>query len=282
MRDRLLRDIYVVVALAFIALRVFSIEPWDQSVDAFAYWSTGSGDLYDGATGAMGSFLYSPAFAQALTPVSWVPWPIFNALWTSMNIAVLWWLVGRWALLSLLFLPIPFEIISGNIHLLLAAAVVVSFRYPAAWAFAALTKLTPFLGVLWAVGRRDARAVVQATIASIVIAALSFVLAPDLWRRWIDLLIADAGRPLVTLGWYLPVPLLPRLVAAAGLALWGGWTDRRWTVPVAVTLALPVVWLNSLAILAALVPLAQASRAGEGSDRRLSPAARFLRVGRPA
>lgn len=276
MRDRLLRDIYVVVALAFIALRVFSIEPWDQSVDAFAYWSTGSGDLYDGATGAMGSFLYSPAFAQALTPVSWVPWPIFNALWTSMNIAVLWWLVGRWALLSLLFLPIPFEIISGNIHLLLAAAVVVSFRYPAAWAFAALTKVTPFLGVLWAVGRRDARAVVQATIASIVIAALSFVLAPDLWRRWIDLLIADAGRPLVTLGWYLPVPLLPRLVAAAALGLWGGWTDRRWTVPVAVTLALPVVWLNSLAILAALVPLAQAARPNAGSARHHAPAARFL------
>ena len=59
----------------------------------------------------------------------------------------------------------------------------------------------------------------------------------------------------MTFGWYLPVPLLPRLAAAAALALWGGWTDRRWTVPVAVTLALPVVWLNSLAILAALVPL---------------------------
>lgn len=278
-RDRLLRDIYVVIALAFVALRLFSIAPWDQSVDAYAYWSTGAGDVYGGATGAMGSYLYSPAFAQTLTPVSWLPWPIFNALWTIMNVALLWWLVGRWALLSLLFLPIPFEIISGNIHLLLAAAVVVSFRYPAAWAFAALTKVTPFVGVLWAVGRRDARAIVQATVATLAIAALSFVLAPDLWRRWIDLLIADVGRPLVTLGWYLPVPLLPRLVAAAALALWGGWTDRRWTVPVAVTLALPVVWLNSLAILAALVPLAQAARPAAGPAGHHSPAAQFLRAG---
>ncbi|HTC85513.1 MAG TPA: hypothetical protein VK656_02350, partial [Candidatus Acidoferrum sp.] len=36
---------------------------------------------------------------------------------------------------------------------------------------------------------------------------------------------------------------------------WGGLTDRRWTVPIAVTLALPVVWLNGLAILVALAPI---------------------------
>jgi len=224
-------------------------------VDAYAYWSTGSGNLYDGATGAMGSYLYSPAFAQVLTPISWLPWPVFNALWTAMNVALLYWLVGRWALLSLVFLPIPFEIISGNIHLTLAAVIVLAFRHPAAWAVAILTKVTPGVGLLWAVGRRDVRAILQATIATVTIAAVSFALAPDLWRAWIDLLTADAGRPLVTLGWYLPVPLLPRLAAAAALALWGGWTDRRWTVPVAMTLALPVVWLNSLAVLAALIPL---------------------------
>lgn len=269
MRDRLLRDVYVGIAIAFVGLRLFSIPPWDQSVDAYAYWSTGAGNLYDGGTGAMGSYLYSPAFAQVLTPITWLPWPVFNALWTAMNIALLWWLVGRWALLSLVFLPIPFEIISGNIHLLLAAAIVLAFRYPAAWAFAFLTKVTPGIGLLWAVGRRDVRAVVQATIATGTVAALSFALAPDLWRAWIDLLMEDAGRPLVTLGWYLPVPLLPRLVAAAALALWGGWTDRRWTVPVAVTLALPVVWLNSLAILVALVPLTAPVLGGQpGSQAR--------------
>lgn len=255
MRDRLLRDIYLGLAIAFVGLRLFSIAPWDQSVDAYAYWSTGSGQFYTGETGAMGSYLYSPAFAQALTPITWLPWPLFNALWTAMNIALLWWLVGRWALLSLVFLPIPFEIISGNIHLLLAAVIVLAFRYPAAWAFAILTKVTPGIGLLWAVGRRDIRAVLHASAATAVIAAASFALAPDLWRVWIQLLVADAGRPLVTLGWYLPVPLLPRLVAAAAIALWGGWTDRRWTVPVAVTLALPVVWLNSLAILTAIIPL---------------------------
>lgn len=279
MRDRLLRDVYLGIAIAFIGLRLFSIPPWDQSVDAYAYWATGSGHLYDGATGAMGSYLYSPAFAQVLTPISWLPWPVFNALWTAMNVALLWWLVGRWALLWLVFLPIPFEIISGNIHLLLAATIVLSFRYPAAWAFAFLTKVTPGIGLLWAVGRRDVRAIVRALAATAVIAAGSFLLAPDLWRAWIAVLVADAGRPLVTLGWYVPVPLLPRLVAAAAIALWGGVSNRPWVVPMAVTMALPVVWANGLAILVSLVPLVQADRARQRPDdgtRSISSAARVL------
>jgi len=65
MRDRLLRDIYFVIAVAFVGLRLFSIPPWGQSVDAYAYWSTGSGNLYDGGTGAMGSYLYSPALPRS-------------------------------------------------------------------------------------------------------------------------------------------------------------------------------------------------------------------------
>ena len=51
-----------------------------------------------------------------------------------------WWMTGRWALPLLLFLPIAFEIISGNIHLLIALAIVVGFRYPAAWAFILLPR----------------------------------------------------------------------------------------------------------------------------------------------
>ena len=63
--NRLARDGYILLALAFLALRLFQVPPWDQSVDAYAYWTTRDGDLYDGQTaGAMGAYLYSPAFAQ--------------------------------------------------------------------------------------------------------------------------------------------------------------------------------------------------------------------------
>ena len=36
------------------------------------------------------------------------------------------------------------------------------------------------------------------------------------------------------------------------LVIWGARTDRRWTVPVAATLALPVLWVSGFAICAAL------------------------------
>ena len=44
MRNRLLRDGYIILAIVFIGLRLFDIEPWADSVDAYAYWTTRSGD----------------------------------------------------------------------------------------------------------------------------------------------------------------------------------------------------------------------------------------------
>jgi hypothetical protein len=39
------------------------------------------------------------------------------------------------------------------------------------------------------------------------------------------------------------------------VVIWGARTDRRWAVPIASTIALPVLWLNGLAMLVAVVPL---------------------------
>jgi len=72
---------------------------------------------------------------------------------------------------------------------------------------------------------------------------------------WVGLLTQSAAVSPSTPS--LPVPLLPRLVAAGLLVAWGARADRRWVLPVAVTLALPVVWVNSLAVLVALVPAAR-------------------------
>jgi hypothetical protein len=97
-----------------------------------------------------------------------------------------------------------------------------------------------------------------------VLAATSFVLDPGSWRTWADLIVRDLRAPLVTTGWYLPVPLAPRLVVAALVVAWGALTDRAWTIPIAVTLALPILWLNGLSVLVACLPLA---REGAWSER---------------
>jgi len=272
-RDRLLRDGFVVLAIVFVVLRLLAIEPWDDSVDAYAYWSTRDGVFYGGpigsvgvdASGHIGAYLYSPAFAQLLAPFVQLPWPVFAAGWTALNLAVLWWLVGRWALPIVLLPPVGFEIVSGNVHLLYAAAIVAGFRFGGAWALMILTKVTPAIGMLWFAVRREWRPLAVALGFTAAIAAASYVLDPGSWRTWIDLIIRDANAPLVTTGWYLPVPLVVRLVVAALVVAWGALTNRAWTIPIAVTLALPILWLNGLSILVACVPLA---RERFGVDRR--------------
>jgi hypothetical protein len=273
-RDRLLRDAYLILAVVFVGLRLFAVEPWADSVDAYAYWTTRDGVFYDSTTGRIGAYLYSPAFAQAVAPLVWLPLAVFTALWTALNCAALWWLLGRWALPSLLFLPIPFEIISGNVHLLYAVAIVAGFRYAPAWALLLLTKVTPAIGLTWFLVRREWRALAAVAAVTGAIVAVSVVLDTAAWREWMALLQGDladvGGSSLETLGWYLPVPLLPRIVAAAATAAFAGLTDRRWLLPIAVTLALPVVWLNGLAVLAASVPLWR-ERAGASAVAPAAP-----------
>lgn len=277
MHDRLLRDGYIILAAVFVALRLFGIEPWADSVDAFAYWTTRSGDFYATAeTGQIGAYVYSPAFAQALAPLVALPLAVFTAVWTAINFAALWWLLRRWALPSLLFLPIPFEIISGNVHLLYAVAIVAGFRYPATWALLLLTKVTPGVGLLWFLVRREWRALAVALAMTAALVAVSALLDRAAWEQWIAILRSDLARTgqgaLETPGWYLAVPLLPRLVVAAAITVVAGLTDRRWLVPFAVVIALPVLWLNGLAVLAAAVPLWLA-RASVTDERLPAPIA---------
>ena len=264
MRDRLLRDGFIILSVVFVGLRLFAVEPWADSVDAFAYWTTRTGDYYAAAdTGRIGAYLYSPAFAQLLAPLTWLPLNVFTAIWTAINCAALWFLLRQWSLPSLLFLPIPFEIISGNVHLLYGAAIVIGFRWSASWVLMFITKVTPGIGVVWFAVRREWRAFAFAIGATAAIVAVSVLLDRAAWEQWIALLRADmtsgAGQAtLDTPGWYLAVPLLPRLVAAGALVVVAALTDRRWLVPFVVVLALPVLWLNGLAVLAAVVPLWQA------------------------
>lgn len=271
MLDRLLRDGFIILAVVFVALRLFAIQPWADSVDAYAYWTTRDGHFYDAAqTGRIGAYLYSPAFAQALAPLVALPLAVFTALWTAINFAALWWLLRRWALPSLLFLPIPFEIISGNVHLLYAVAIVAGFRYPVSWVPILLTKITPGVGLLWFLARREWRALAIALGMTAAIVVVSVALDRAAWEQWIAILrsdLAGAGQgSLETSGSYLAVPLLPRLAVAALITVAAARTNRRWLVPFAVVVALPVVWLNGLAVLAAVVPLWRTTSRQVGTD----------------
>jgi hypothetical protein len=151
----------------------------------------------------------------------------------------------------------------GNIHILLAAAIVLGFRYAGTWAWVLLTKVTPGIGVLWFGVRREWRSLAIALGVTGGLVAVSLLLTPDLWFRWFAVLTGsvDVTRPSV-----LEIPVLPRLAVAAVLVAVAA--SRRWyaLVPVAATLALPAIWVNSLAMLVAVVPLWRyETRHGEAS-----------------
>ena len=226
------------------------------AVDAHAYWVNRPPVSYGPLAGTNDAFLYSPAFAQLLSPLTVLPWPVFLAAWLSGLLLALRWLTGPWLLLPAVVLFFG-EIAYGNVHCLLAAAMVVGFRHPWTWSLVLLTKITPAVGLVWFAARREWRSLAVALAASAFIAVLSFALEPNSWLAWLDLLGRSAAADAPTV--LLPGPLWLRLVLAAVLVTWGARTDRPWVVPVAAVVALPHGTIG-LAMLAGVVPLIRGSR----------------------
>jgi hypothetical protein len=248
---RPVRDGLIVVGLGRAAYYFFvqGIQPWTFiGVDARAYWQVDLAHPYlTSGVGDVSAYLYSPAFAQVMAPFSLLPFPVFDALWTALLIVACAWLIRPWPWAGLmLFLPISYELLVGNVNFLIAAAIVLGFRAPAAWAFPILTKVAPGLGVLWFAVRREWRALALAIGGTAAVVAVSYALAPSAWSDWFAFLLASSGRSDL---------LVPRTVSAAGLLAFGAATGRRWLVPVAVWMALPNVILNSWVILLAVIRL---------------------------
>jgi hypothetical protein len=154
---------------------------------------------------------------------------------------------------GLLFPFTAMEVAGGNVSLLLAVAIVIGFRWPAAWALVVLTKITPGVGLLWFAVRREWRSLFIAVATTAVIVAASAIVMPAAWRQWLDVIVANAGKGGTWAS--VPVPLVVRLPAAVAIVAWGARTDRRWTVPVASMLALPALWYGGLSMLLAVIPL---------------------------
>jgi len=236
-------------------------------VDAEAYWGFRLEDLYRGVQlGDQDAFLYSPVVAWLFLPFSALPYEAFYAILAVVNLAVLVWLIRpELAAISLFLVPVSNEVARGNIHLLLAAAIVLGFRYPASWAAVLLTKVTPGVGLLWFAFRREWRKLAWGLGVAAAIMAFSFLVASDLWIRWFEMLAGNvkSTRPSV-----LEIPVLPRLAVAALLVGIGVWRDRPAIVPVAAMLALPAIWVNSLAMLVAVIPLWRAGPSGHTGGAR--------------
>ncbi len=255
----------VIAGLAFLAYTFLVQGPASRmaGADAFAYWSVDPLDPYQARVGDFGAFTYSPPVALLAGLASLLPWRVFLVAWTVVMLAVAVWLGGRRALVVLAFPPVAIELYYGNINLLLAGAVVLGMSRPWTWAFVLLSKPTCGVGLLWFAARGEWRQLAIALGATLAFVVASAWVLPGAWHDWVRLLLASAQQPPADV--WLPVPIWLRLPAAGAIVWWGARTSRPWTLAVAVTLALPVVWFAGLAVLVAALRTRDRDAAGPRS-----------------
>ena len=193
----------IVIAVAAWALIVYFSEPWGRlwgtGQDARCYYQATLADPYlHSEWNDPIAYVYSPAFLQLVSPLTALPWQAFMAVWTAILIGAVRFLTGPRLLAAGLLFPFTLmEVAGGNVSLLLAVAIVVGFRWPAAWAIVLLTKITPGIGLLWFAVRREWRHLAIALGATAAIVAVSALMLPQQWRDWVDVMSrtpARAGR----------------------------------------------------------------------------------------
>src|SRR3954447_6538762 len=258
----------IVIAMSDLAIRVS--DPFSGHLvtaqDARSYYGLDLGNLYAGRTdwNSIGAYPYSPAFAALVFPLNLLPWPLFVAAWTAILIGAVWLLAGRELfLIALVFSAL--EIQGGNISVLLALAIVYGFRWPWTWAFVLLTKITPGVGLLWFVMRREWGSLAIALWATAVAVGVSFVVMPANWTAWISLLAANTSKGGTWAS--IPIPLLIRGPIGVALIVWGAPRNQKWVVPVGSMLALPALWYGSLSMLLAVIPLTTPDERARGWER---------------
>lgn len=266
---------FIVLIGVLVGFRLFGIYPWNESVfDLHAYWITRAGvDYANQHAGPAGTYLYSPAFAQAIRPLTILPLPLFAAIWTSIGAALLVWLTGRRVLLIALLPPVLLTLVQGQLDLAFAVVAVLGLRWPALWVVPLLTKITPGIGIVWFLVRREWRSLIIAMGVTLAVMGVSFLLDQGAWASWVAMLLR-AEFPHDPQLVYLDVPLTVRLPIALAVIVWGARTNRTWTIPVAMTIAMPIVWVNSVTILVALVPLLAHERQARTSQQAHGGSAR--------
>jgi len=230
------------------------------AIDAHAYFMADGGHLYGAPVGGVDAYFYSPAFAQALTPLRALGWDGFRSVWRAIELGSLVAVAGPLTGPALFVPPIAYEINLGNIDLVLGLAMVLGFRWPATWSIVLLTKVTPGVGLLWFAVRREWRKLGIALAATGVVFLISLPFGPGLWVDWIRTITA-AQSPGSTVE-VITLPLFVRLAIAAAIVVVGARLDQPWTVVVAGFVALPVTWWPSLSMLAAVPAAVLISRRG--------------------
>ena len=247
--------------------------------DAIAYWHAGRAfldgtALYGADAGTTSAYLYSPLFAQVVAPLTFLSPISFVWLWRALELGALRLATGSWTragLAILVFPPVIIELAYANVNLMIAAICALAMRgLVAPWSVPLVVKVAA-LPLAPMAFLADRRTFLLSGAIALVAVAVSVAVAPALWSDYVTFL-RNAQEPTWWTNLSQGFPLAPRLLV--GIAL--GVAAIRWPrlAPLAVLIALPIVWLSALSILVATVASVPArTPAAEPAPKAAAPAA---------
>ncbi|MBF6605813.1 MAG: DUF2029 domain-containing protein [Chloroflexi bacterium] len=224
---------------------------WDASTSYPTHWIANA-------------YVYPPPLAQIVELIHPIGYGLFVASLMVTLFCALWYCARKWSLLFVVGWLIAWRfivvapgavvdaVLLGNVQVLVAAALVAGYRWPALYSFGILTKLAPVLGLVWFAVRREWRQLAIAVTVTLIVGLASFLVDPGAWWRWLAFAETNASVSPLPL---VPVPFAIRLLMSLGLIIWGARTDRYWTVPIGVGWSLPAlydwwflsIWIGAIA-----------------------------------
>jgi hypothetical protein len=197
------------------------------------------------------AFVYSPPWAVLAAPLSLLPLEVVTGVLFILQVSALRYVCGSWRNAGLVaWLPIvPRELVTGNVDLLIAGAILASIRSVPSSGYAtalfAAAKFSPAATLVLA-SRRQWR---EAIIGAVILVALTLPVL-SLWPQWIAAL-SSANRDATQL-----LPLVVRVPLGLALVAY----RRTWSVAAGAALLTPAFYFHSLVLLIPAVRLAVEDR----------------------
>ena len=244
----LVRLCWAGLSILGVAVLIAVFQVHGPGFDFYAYWNVDPRNPYVVQVD-FGSFKYAPPLAWPATVLHLVPFDIARLGWLGLDVALLVWLTGRWALAWCAFLPVSSELFHGNVHLVMAALLA------AGWS--SLLPLAKPSTIVVAVADLALGRGRVALVLAVAVVAVSLVVQPATWVEWIHYLLQIS--PEFGGDARIAIPLVVRMMVATALSF-AAWRWRTpWLLAPALALSLPIMWIHGLSVLAAIPRLRRAA-----------------------
>jgi hypothetical protein len=222
-----------------------------------AFWS-GANPYESGAASVGLPFLYAPPWAALFGLLAPLGPGLVNAFLIVIELLSLRYIAGSWLRSGALCwtLLVPWEIVSGQLNLLAAAAIAAAVRGRSGpSAIMGLAKVSPVL----AVHPRDWRPFVVAIVPFVALSVPHLVT----WVWWAQRLLTTLATPV---GPLVPVPFLVRLPIGLVFVAWG----RPWGRALGAAIATPGLYWGALVVFVAPLCVAVQEGAPTRGERKVA------------